>query len=463
MTLIQRKPEKLAQARRCPGQCAGWPSLSGSAHSGRPGPREHAAEAAYTNADWAAAAEQAEAAYRQGDDARSAARAQVIAGRALRQWGRSAQGREQLAAAVAVLQDDPDADTVRALGELAALEVFAGTPAADALSAEALALGQDLAVDEAALARLFAARGLCHSVAGRNPQAAASFREAARLAGQAGDTVQLGGALLNLADAVTGTDPAAGAEAARAAAAQLRRAGARDLLAVAVENLAQALLMTGDWDAAGAELAQAADADGLAGLEYLACYRAWVAALRGEAPAAQAILAGLGGLRASEDPQDQAVIAAAEAFTAAALGQPAAALRHARAALDHAAALGISAEYLRWACRWPPAPRTTWPTPPPPPATCWPCSTATSPGSWPPCSGPNATWPAPAWPPTAARTPQARRSPPSPGCASTPPPTTWPTACSTTPPTWPPAARPEPPRPRPAKPPASQPGWAASR
>ena len=88
--------------------------------------------------------------------------------------------------------------------------------------------------------------------------------------------------------------------------------------------------MTGDWDAAGAELAQAADADGLAGIEFLACYRAWLAALRGEAPAAQAILAGLGDLRASEDPQDQASIAVAEAFTAAARGQPAAALRHAR-------------------------------------------------------------------------------------------------------------------------------------
>ena len=81
--------------------------------------------------------------------------------------------------------------------------------------------------------------------------------------------------------------------------------------------------MTGDWDAAGAELAQAADADGLAGIEDLACYRAWLAALRGDAPAAQAILAGLADLRASEDPQDQAFIAVVEAFTAAALGQPA--------------------------------------------------------------------------------------------------------------------------------------------
>ena len=319
---------------------------------------ERAAGAAYTNGVYAAAVEQAGQAvdaYRQGGDTRSAARAQAIAGEALRLWGRHAQAREQLTAAVAVLREDPDADTVRALGELARLEVFAGSPEADALSAEALALGQDLAVDEATLARLFTTRGICHVFAGRRLQAAASLREAVRLAGQAGDTVQLGLALLNLADAVTTTDPAAGVEAARAAAAQLRRAGARPHLAVAVGNLAQALLMIGDWDAADAELAQAADADGLAGIEDLACYRAWVAALRGEAPAAQAVLARLADLRASEDPQDQAFIALVEAFTAAARRQPAAALRHARAALTHAAALGISAEDLRWA--WPLAAR----------------------------------------------------------------------------------------------------------
>ena len=283
---------------------------------------EHAAEASFTSAEWAAAVEQAGQAadaYRQGGDARSVARAQVIAGQALRHWGRHAQAREQLTAAVAVLREDPDTNTVRALGELARLEVATGSPAADALSAEALALGQDLAVDEATLAGLFTIRGIGHGFAGRRPQAAASLREAARLAGQAGDTVQLGRALLNLSDTVTGTDPAAGAEAARAAAAHLRRAGARQLLVVAVGNLVQALLMTGDWDGAGAELAQAADADGLADIEILACYRALVAALRGDAPAAQAALAGLGGMRASEDPQDQAFIAVAEAFTATAL------------------------------------------------------------------------------------------------------------------------------------------------
>jgi predicted ATPase len=319
---------------------------------------ERAADAALTNADWATAAEQAGQAgelYRQGGDARSAARAQAIAGQALRRWGRHGDAREQLTAAVAVLRENPDTDTVRALGHLAVLEVFAGAPEADALSAEALALGQALAVDDATLAGLFTTRGLSYGLAGRPPQAAAYFREAARLAEQAGDTVQLGRALLNLSDAVTGTDPAAGAEAARAAAAHARRAGARDLLAVAVMNLAQALLMTGDWDTATAELAQAADADGLAGIEHLACYRAWLAALRGDTPAAQAILAGLGDLRASEDPQDQATIAVVEAFTAAARGQPDAALGHARAVLDHAAALGIGQEYPRWA--WPLAAR----------------------------------------------------------------------------------------------------------
>ena len=137
---------------------------------------EHAAEASLTSADWAAAVEQAGQAgdaYRQGGDARSAARAQVIAGQALRLWGRHAQAREQLTAAVAVLREDPDTDTVRALGELATLEIFAGSHAADALSAEALALGQDLAVDEATLAGLFTTRGTCHGYAGRRPQAAA--------------------------------------------------------------------------------------------------------------------------------------------------------------------------------------------------------------------------------------------------------------------------------------------------
>jgi tetratricopeptide (TPR) repeat protein len=323
---------------------------------------EHAARAALTNAGWATAVEQAGQAqdlYQQGGDARSAARAQTVAGQALRRWGRHAQAREQLTAAVAVLRADPGTDTVQPLSELAALEAFAGTPEADALTTEALTLGQNLAVDDATLAELFTTRGTWPGRAGRRgPEATSYFREAVRLATQAGDILTLGRALLSLVDAITGTDPAAGAEAARAAAAHLRQAGDRHHLATAVVNLTQALLMTGDWDGAETELEQALDGDGLADIEFLACNRACVAALHGDTETAQQTLAGLGHLRASEDPQDQATIAAVEAFTAAARHQPDAALGCARTALGHAGALGISWDFLRWA--WPLAARAAY-------------------------------------------------------------------------------------------------------
>jgi hypothetical protein len=323
---------------------------------------EHAARAALTNAGWVTALEQADQArelYWQGGDARSAARAQTIAGEALRRWGRHAQAREQLTAAVAVLRADPDANTVQALGELALLEAVADAPEADTLTTEALTLGQNLAVDDATLAELFTTRGIWLAHGGRRgPEAAAYYREAARLATQAGDTLTLGRALLSLSDVITGIDPAAGAEAARAAATHLRQAGDRNALAIAVVNLAQALLMTGDWDTAEAELAQALDGDGLADIEFLACNRAWVAALRGDTPAAQQTLAGLGDVRVSEDPQDQATIAATEAFTAAARRKPDTALRCAHAALGQASPLGISWDFLRWA--WPLAARAAY-------------------------------------------------------------------------------------------------------
>jgi hypothetical protein len=116
--------------------------------------------------------------------------------------------------------------------------------------------------------------------------------------------------------------------------------------------------MLGEWDAATAELDQAADADGIADVPFLACSRAWAAALRGDVPADQAALAGLDDMRASEDIQDQAFIALIEAFTAAARRQPATALDRARDALGHAAALGIASEIPRWA--WPLAARAAW-------------------------------------------------------------------------------------------------------
>jgi tetratricopeptide (TPR) repeat protein len=281
--------------------------------------------AAVTSADWALAIELAGRAredHRQAGQARAAARARAIAGRALRRWGRLAEAREQLTAAVEVLRADPDTDTVDAPWNLATLEVFAGSPDAGRLSAEALTLGQALGVGDDELSRLLSTRGIYLAFTNRRRQAAAYYRESARLAGQAGDSMELGYALLNLAPALAVTDPGAAAEAARAAAGHLRRVGDRTGLAAATANLTQALLMLGDWDAADAELTQAAGSDTLADNEFLACHRGWLAALRGDTAAAQVMLAGLADMRASEDSQDQAMVSLVEGFIAAARRQP---------------------------------------------------------------------------------------------------------------------------------------------
>ncbi len=322
---------------------------------------ERAAAAAADVGDYATAvrhAGQARGSYEEGGQDRAAARAQAVAGLALRLWGHNTEAREQLTAAMAVLRADPDRDTVRALEELANVAVLSASADAGQLSADALALGQDLDVDAGLLGRLFVTRGIYHGMTGRRPAATAYLREGARLATQAGDTLTLGRTLLNLSHVLGGVDPAAAAEAARTAAGHLRRAGARDYLAITLFNLGQALMMLGDWDAAEAELAQAADADGLAGNETIVTHQAWLAAMRGDADRAQTMLAALPDTRASQEPQVQAQVSAVEAFTEAARRRPEAALRHARVTLAHAGAVGLGHDALRWA--WPLAARTAW-------------------------------------------------------------------------------------------------------
>jgi tetratricopeptide (TPR) repeat protein len=315
---------------------------------------ERAAHTASTAADYAAAVEHAGLArkhYLRHGQHRAAARAQAIAGQALRTWGRHVEAREQLTAAMEVLRTDPDTDTILALTQLAMLETVAGSPDADRLTAEALTLGQALDVGSELLSDLLLNRGIYHAASERRPQAVAYLRESVRLATQTGDSFIVGRALINLSDALAATDPVAAADAARTAAGHLRRTGAWTFLAVAILNLAGALMQFGDWDTAEAELSRAWDSDGRGGDEYIASYRGWLAAMRGDTETAQAMLAALDDMRASEDAQDQAMISLAEAFTAAGRQQPSDALRHARAVLAHADAVGISYEGPRWA--WP--------------------------------------------------------------------------------------------------------------
>ncbi len=313
---------------------------------------ERAAEAAIADADYVVAVEYAGHARQwyleQGQD-RDAARAQAATGRALLESGRSAEARDQLIAAAEVLRADPDADTVRALYELATLEALVGSPDADRLTLEALSLGQALDVDVGQICDLFNARAIHLAFSGRQPEAVAYLREGARLATQAGDNFRLGRALLNLAVALNRTDPAAGAEAARTAAGHLRRAGARDYLATAIMNLAGSLRELGDWDTAEEELSNAMDSDGLTDMESLVCERGLLAAQRGDAVTAETALAGLHETRASEAAQVRTTLSLIEAFTAAARCQPKDALRYAHAALSYAPIVGMGHGDTVWA------------------------------------------------------------------------------------------------------------------
>ncbi|HLK74173.1 MAG TPA: adenylate/guanylate cyclase domain-containing protein [Streptosporangiaceae bacterium] len=359
VTALTRAAERAERTGAPAGAAASYAAAAGLIPSGpADGPAaslwERAAQAAFADASYPMAIEYVERArghYLQRGQARAAARVQALAGQALKFRGRHAEAREQLIAAVEVLREGPDADTVRAVNQLAGLEVFDGSPDADRLSGESLALGQALNVGPGQLSELLLTRGLYHLMAGRRPQAISYLRESVRLATQAGDNFTMGHALLNLSDALASSDPAAAADAARTAAGYLRRTGERHYLAVAIINVAEALIQIGDWDAAEAEYTQAVESDALADIEDLSYEHGWLAALRGDHQTAGEILTALRDIRANEDPEVRAGISVLEAFAAAARRQPADALRHARAILALAGTVGISNVYLRWA--WP--------------------------------------------------------------------------------------------------------------
>jgi hypothetical protein len=130
----------------------------------------------------------------------------------------------------------------------------------------------------------------------------------------------------------------------------MRQVGDRVGLAMATANLVQALLLS-DWDAADEILTYSVEHDGLDDIEFLTSYRGWLAALRGDSGTAQRMLAGLNGMRATEDIQDKVLLTMVEAFTAAAHAQTGDVLILVRRALAHANTLGMSSEGMRWV--WP--------------------------------------------------------------------------------------------------------------
>ena len=319
---------------------------------------EKAAQAALDDADWDSAeihADRAKDDYALVGQARSAARVQIIAGTALRRRGKHAEASERLTAAMSVLKEDPDTDTVRALAQQATLEGLAGSAASARIADEALRLGQALDVGPEILASLFVTRGISLIRLNRVAESASYLREAARLGEQASDLGVQGMALVNLADTLNMRDPAAAAEAARAAAVLLRRAGNRWTLAFATENLVLALLATGEWDAVQTTLDEAVN-DGLGDVELLGGVRAWLEALRGDTDAARATLSGLTDLATSEDPQDRGGRLLIEAFIAAGERRTVDALALSNEVLAEVPRLGITGDLMRWA--WPLAARS---------------------------------------------------------------------------------------------------------
>ncbi len=284
--------------------------------------------------------------YLERDHIREAARAQAISGWALRQLGRFTEAREQLTAAVEILGTDPDADTARALEELAVVATFAGAPDADEPTTEAVILGQSVDIDTSQLSGLLLTRGIYLYFCERGAEATAYLRESARLAEEAADYGLLGSALLNLGVAMA--DSVSRAEVFRAAASHLRRVGHLDLLAYATGNLADALVGLGDWDAADAELAEASASSGLAEQPAILENQAELAAMRGDHVTASAILAKLRSAGPTEEPQQLATLSTLQAVIALARGDLEDVLRHARAALDHAGAVGLSALAPVW-------------------------------------------------------------------------------------------------------------------
>jgi class 3 adenylate cyclase/tetratricopeptide (TPR) repeat protein len=277
--------------------------------------------------------------------ARATARARAVAGRALRRLGRLSEAREQLTAAMDTLRTDPGPDTVRALQQLASVEVFAGSPDAERLTIEALDLGQALAVNVSEMCTLLEIRGTHLAFTGRSTEAGAYYRETIRLATEAGDTMRIGSGLLNLATGLT--DWEAQADASRRAADHLRRVGNPDALSYAIGNLALALIALGDWDAANAELIQATTSGELPETWQTTLHVAELAALRGDTATAEAMLATVRDLPVvSEQPQSQTFLSETEAFAAAARGEPKDVLRYTRRALVHVEVVGF--DFMTW-------------------------------------------------------------------------------------------------------------------
>ena len=307
---------------------------------------ERAAAAARTAADFPnvrAHADRAQAIYAERGRERDAARAQAQAGAGEFYLGHTARARDLLIRAAEVLRPDPDVDTVTALRDLAALEIFSGDPRGDAMAEEALVLGQELELADDKLGELFTVRALGYQRANQPARAIAHYKYGEALAERAGDSMVRVRSLTNLAGAALLSEPAVAAEAGREAYELGRRVGARGFMATALSNLAFALILLGDWDRAAEALTVGIETDGFAGDPFAEGTLAALAALRGDLAAAT-VHGALPSCRQSEEPQARSEALLVDALMAGAAGHDADALAFAQEVVALEQALSLTHE-----------------------------------------------------------------------------------------------------------------------
>jgi class 3 adenylate cyclase/tetratricopeptide (TPR) repeat protein len=322
---------------------------------------ERSAAAAAVGADVESATTHADHAielYRLAGDERGAARCDVIAGRAWLDIRQLSRATERLRAAFAVLEPNRDAETVMAMRWLATAAYLTGGADADELTARALVLGQELAVEAAVLAELFSDRGVALGFANRSAEAIAHLKYAAHLAEQADDGFAAGRAYGNLSSVLIPLDPAASAAHAQQGIEFNRRIGSRARLAVAYNNLCMALLLAGRWDEAETALRSALAEEAMAGNADLAMIDVILAALQGRVEEATATVTRVNRVL-DNDQQARGYTELCAALIAEAYGdRPGEVLEHAQAVLATKGAVGVAHELIVWA--WPLAARAAW-------------------------------------------------------------------------------------------------------
>lgn len=154
----------------------------------------------------------------------------------------------------------------------------------------------------------------------------------------------------NLTELLVSAHPMVAVDEGRRAAEDGKRLGNRTFLQVVLPNLAQALLLTGQWDDVDALYADAGSY-GLAGDPFMAAVMVALNSYRGDRERVLALGELIAPLADYEDPQSRSWSATFTAFLNEAEGDPAKALARAKEALGYVDVVGLNTEVMRFA--WP--------------------------------------------------------------------------------------------------------------